>query len=866
MRRVNEGLPEVSFRLNLLRYHLDLDTNPSLTSVVKYHSNLLGEYEQIAYRGRNKQHPTLKGLSAEVSTTTTSEGAESPSRTGASKVPCRFFMSDSGCKKGRSCTFKHDFVDKKDKGSRCWTCGSKQHKGKDCPRREEGPGSGGTPVTPKAKAKAQQPKPQPPPTLATAMATAKSSATPEPTATTEPASGSDGATVVVGEPVSPVEMKELMEQAQAMLKEMRQLKTMMLVGKGMRELRDPCELQDGTTGLLDSGASHPFRSATEEELRRAENVEVQLADGGSVVLKQGENGTLFPTTSGTSSKASPIVPLGALVEELGCDIKWNKEDGMVVTHPESGPIPTKVVGSCPTISEKQALSLIRELEERKMLALKKNTMETEQALKIASAKKTYQSLLQGYLASGCRTSLLAAINAEDSIYKAVPEQIKSTLAEDLVLDDKAGWKYLQAFPMNRRRRRRLMSSSWIVHICHGGAKSWKGSDQILEQDGMVVVRIDAEVSKAFGLRQMAGAYRALLWAAATGRVAGVVGGPPRWSGNRDEQMLKQMMVWEVARESAAGQQGRDPFFEGRVAMGGGELLGTMELWDEFAKGNWLHQHCATVSGHEERLVTTSSTRTSTSSRESLVEAIEEWKHSPTLVQLQALRPPRRFADMTDKELEYWKDHVRSGHHRFDKRCRTCVKASGTGRQHRRVSTPSSYVISYDVVGPLKECGEDIDFNDYRYALVAAYTYPKELAKPKEEEAEGENEPCLPKVEEEEVLEGGIRDLLEMGSEAEPNPEEEEEEEACRLANTISDEEYAKLFVEVGHGLEYETRYYVRPMRTRMAREVHPLVKEIFLEVRAEGFPVARAHADRARELRHQELKQWFAEGCADVVH
>ena len=86
---------------------------------------------------------------------------------------------------------------------------------------------------------------------------------------------------------------------------------------------------------------------------------------------------------------------------------------------------------------------------------------------------------------------------------------------------------------------------------------------------------------------MAGAYRALLWAAVTGRVAGVVGGPSRWSGNRDEQMLKQMMIWEVARESMAGRRGQDPFFEGRVAMGGGELLGTMELWNEFAKVNCL---------------------------------------------------------------------------------------------------------------------------------------------------------------------------------------------------------------------------------------------------------------------------------------
>ena len=45
---------EVMFRANMLRYSLDLDASPVLGSVVKYHSHLLGEFEQIAYRGPSK--------------------------------------------------------------------------------------------------------------------------------------------------------------------------------------------------------------------------------------------------------------------------------------------------------------------------------------------------------------------------------------------------------------------------------------------------------------------------------------------------------------------------------------------------------------------------------------------------------------------------------------------------------------------------------------------------------------------------------------------------------------------------------------------------------------------------------------------
>ena len=68
----------------------------------------------------------------------------------------------------------------------------------------------------------------------------------------------------------------------------------------------------GRTGLLDSGASHPYRPGTEEELRASSNVRVQLANGEEVTLAQNQAGTLLARKASADDVVSPIVPLGSL--------------------------------------------------------------------------------------------------------------------------------------------------------------------------------------------------------------------------------------------------------------------------------------------------------------------------------------------------------------------------------------------------------------------------------------------------------------------------------------------------------------------------------------------------------------------------
>ena len=70
--------------------------------------------------------------------------------------------------------------------------------------------------------------------------------------------------------------------------------------------------------LLDSGATHVFRSETEEDVSQSEMVHVQLADGQLVALRQNRAGTLMPVRADPGGDTpTTIIPLGALVETLG---------------------------------------------------------------------------------------------------------------------------------------------------------------------------------------------------------------------------------------------------------------------------------------------------------------------------------------------------------------------------------------------------------------------------------------------------------------------------------------------------------------------------------------------------------------------
>ena len=95
-----QDAPEVAFRMNLLRYHLKVDFNPSEESVLAVHRALLAEFEQMGFRkkARTSQDSGAQGSKVRAvetgsvpTTGPTMPTSPSTNPKGASR-PCRFLQ------------------------------------------------------------------------------------------------------------------------------------------------------------------------------------------------------------------------------------------------------------------------------------------------------------------------------------------------------------------------------------------------------------------------------------------------------------------------------------------------------------------------------------------------------------------------------------------------------------------------------------------------------------------------------------------------------------------------------------------------------------------------------------------------------
>ena len=118
---------------------------PTKSSVSQFANHFQAELEQIAHvekRGalgaaNNKQEAKLKKLEETGRSEAKGEGKGKGKRDekGGERTPCKFFLIDEGCRKGKQCTWQHAL----DGQRRCWRCGSTQHLAPECPRPSSSP-------------------------------------------------------------------------------------------------------------------------------------------------------------------------------------------------------------------------------------------------------------------------------------------------------------------------------------------------------------------------------------------------------------------------------------------------------------------------------------------------------------------------------------------------------------------------------------------------------------------------------------------------------------------------------------------------------------------------------------------------------
>ncbi|CAE7348330.1 unnamed protein product [Symbiodinium microadriaticum] len=211
--------------------------------------------------------------------------------------------------------------------------------------------------------------------------------------------------------------------------------------------------------------------------------------------------------------------------------------------------------------------------------------------------------------------------------------------------------------------------------------------------------------------------------------------------------------------------------------------------------------------------------------------------------------------LSNKALEQRKVHVRNNRMPYNRKGKTCVESSGTGRRHMKIKTPTAYCMSLNVCGPFRSKGKDPDHADYRFALVVQ----------QEGAVSMDGGDFVPEVDEDEGVGLGPLQGWTEGELLAEGPEQPQGDD-CDLPVGMSEEEFKKVFFEV-EGIEgYQVMYMAQPSRSRTTRDVLAAVQDAYLRLRAQGFPISRVHADRARELRSDPLRRWLLDRGTYVTY
>ena len=664
------------------------------------------------------------------------------------------------------------------------------------------------------------------------------------------------------------DVKELLKEANAMLSKLTKLQALEVkTNQSLGELSAAIKAagldsEDGFA-LLDSGASHAFKKAAPGDVEQASPVRVELAGGQYVTLKQNRAGTLLAAADDPSAaNATPILPLGALVQELGCDLTWTRKGGLKVVHPQFGVLRTFVKGNHPMLVETQALEIISQLEDLQLRALETQTAETFVRTLDVEETKSWDFMLSKFVATGSRECMLEALSSEQSPLGVLSQDVLSLAAVHVGLDDRQGWKYLKALPLNRSMRKALMTRRWIVRLYR---REGEADLQVSNSENAVTVDCNVARSKRFSLKGDSAMYKALVWAAARGQVEGVFGSPPVNDGS--ELLAKQLLLWMIARQGAVMHGSFPPYL--LLGSTPASSLWKSNMWDVFRREYHVPMmHVETPEDGSNYLIATNLAMRGGLLAPDGVGAPEglttkAWPNVWRLpfqyafgvaVDRWRLRPEEMFlgymlhkldsdAPWSDKDLRYWRRHVANGHVPFDRRCKTCIQTAATGRAHRRIIAPSCYTLSLDVCGPFRKKGEYGGSKGFRYALIGTYLMPKlsvykDVPIPEEPEISSDAE--------------GQEDFLDEQGPADPPLDPEDQEDLEK-----SNKRFQALYKEVGDTMEYQTLHYAVPLKTRLTPEIEDAVKHVYLQLRSEGLPVTRVHSDRARELRGSRLRAWL---------
>ena len=548
---------DVLFRTQCVRSALHIDLHPSGEEVLDYHKHLLAEFETLAgaidVKKTDAPNPKLQAIDPAGGTGSQPSGKDQGNggKGGGKSNKCKYFLSPKGCKYGAACKNTHSLneLSKAERFKKCLNCGSEDHRVADCK------------ATKKPDRKPQEPKATP--QVAQVSQPAPSTSQSQPIAQATPVMSMDSflqqatqalrqieashaaagvppqAIAQVAAPITPTpegggQHQPTPSSSQPSIKRLAITSIMPASCYPPSHLESQTQVEPGLEvplayALLDSGATHPMRQAKDEhEWDTACEVQVALAGDNTTSMRLTASGTLL-LPPGRDGLVQPIVPMGAIIEQLGYRLVWSA--GSCKLYPPDGrSIRLRVKNGCPEVVESQALTLISRLEEHKLNQADELRRRAEEGKdRIRQAKlamdKTWWDHTMDYVNSGDLATGNMAISTAP-FFQDVPDRALSGILTPGGVEREPFWDALRAaLPhLNRRRRKALHDSkNWVVHL-FAGSKPHKPLLR-LESNGAVVLELDVERSQAQNL------YNDALWslltrAAREGRVAAVIGGPP----------------------------------------------------------------------------------------------------------------------------------------------------------------------------------------------------------------------------------------------------------------------------------------------------------------------------------------------------
>ena len=885
MKRVLESNRDLQFRVALVRTSLMVDTTPTDSNIDQLARHMLAEVEQLALVDKKTspapkpEGPKIKNMDGEKDKPRPKERTSE----GEGKPKCKFYLSDSGCRKGRECSFSHEVRDEK---GRCYVCGSTDHMASSC-QRPKTPKDG----TPKAKsAKAEKEEGSP-----SAEKTKKGEESQEQGDSVKDLlqeanrmlrslSGGGSSAESSTSSKDEEDKKDLMEKLHEQLK-----------GMKLKPFRINRLKSSGTMGLLDSGATHALRSRRpDEDVSWYPEVQVELASGQHIRLRMSLGGAMISE----EGEVEPIVPLGFLVNKLNYEVSW-KHGLMSLWHPRHGEIPIRMKDSCPHVSKRTALDMIAEIED----------YGRDVKIKAVDYGKENEWLIK-------------LIDTHPAL-KNLPLEIKKKLVVEV-----GDWSDL---PGNRRARRKWKREGLHVHLYAGPDEGFTLTEAWKQKGGNPASLLEVDILRGLDHDMLTdkGVFGGLLRCAFEGKIHSIAAGPNcrsrsvlrnyptgkpncprpvrRWGGEEfgikeatsqekdmlledDVLLFRAIVLFLVCTYVRRAKGISDPtrFLMERPSSPKAYAPQTVSWWDteewkllqkefdlqetHFNQGDLgaSVQKPTTFGGNVELDVGVKTRIKMAGGPITDSKQLSRWAPGLMTLVAQALLEGRTKDEVITVKKLTWEEHFSNGHIPFRKDCYICQRTHQQQMPHRKVQHPHAGVLALDTAGPLIPA-KDLGGLPVRYALIGALSWavPLGLTKIQDSHDEEPLEEGAPDIEEKKdgsdapkasdqpaathLQQDQEREEGEDGSDApkasdEPaathlRQEEEEDVEAEELPEILKDspQDGTEDFV-------IKTFRLAIPLKSKKAKHVTEAATEMLLRLRADGYHIGHVHCDQGHEF------------------